>query len=162
MIPEKSSLIDEISEMLMDCDLFNNFPPSEVQSTARYFSISNIEKGDAIFNEGDAGTFMCIVNSGNVSILKADLDEEAVEIALLRKGRTFGEMAVLDGERRSATCVAATDCILLTLSKDSLDKMLVESPKIAAKVIRAVAVSLSKRLRMADGKLINRRHDAAY
>ena len=162
MATEKISLADEISEMLMDCDLFNNFPTSEVVLAARYFSISKIEEGEAIFNEGDAGTFMCIVNSGNVSVLKANLDEEAVEIASLRKGRTFGEMAVLDGERRSATCVAATDCILLTLSRDSLDKMLVDVPKTAAKVIRAVAVSLSKRLRMADGKLVDRRHNASY
>jgi len=64
-------------------------------------------------------------------------------------------MAVLDGERRSATCIAATDCVLLTLSKDSLDRMLEETPRNAAKVIRAVAVALSKRLRMADGKLVD-------
>jgi CRP-like cAMP-binding protein len=52
-------------------------------------------------------------------------------------------------------CVAATDCTLLTLSKDSLDKMMIEAPKTAAQVIRTLAVSLSKRLRMADGKLVD-------
>lgn len=155
MTPEKSLLIEDIGEMLMECDLFNNFPHPEILSAARYFSVSKIEKGETIFKEGDDGTFMCIVNSGNVSILKANMDEEIVEIAMLRKGRAFGEMAVLDGERRSATCVAATDCTLLTLTKDSLDKMLAEVPRTAAKVIRAVAVSLSKRLRMADGKLVD-------
>ena len=162
MTPEKSSLIEEISEMLMDCDLFSNFSTTEVQLAARYFNISNIKENDVIFNEGDAGTFMCIVNSGNVSILKTNMDEEIIEIATLHKGRAFGEMAVLDGERRSAMCVAATNCTLLALSKDSLDNMLVEVPKTAAKVIRAVAVSLSKRLRMADGKLVDRRYNCAY
>lgn len=155
MTPEKTLLIDDIGEMLMESDLFNKFPPAEIQSAARYFSVSKIKKGDVIFKEGDAGIFMCIVNSGNVSVLKANLEEEVVEIATLRKGRAFGEMAVLDGERRSATCVAATDCTLLTLTKDSLDRMLTEVPRTAAKVIRAVAVSLSKRLRMADGKLVD-------
>ena len=159
---EKSDLLDEINDMLMDSDVFKNLPPAEIQSAARYFTILKVEEGDVIFNEGDDGTFMCIVNSGNVSILKANIKEEVVEIATLRKGRAFGEMAVLDGERRSATCVATTDCTLLTLSKASLDKMLAETPRTAAKVMRAVAVSLSKRLRMADGQLIDRRHEHAY
>jgi CRP/FNR family transcriptional regulator, cyclic AMP receptor protein len=155
MAPEKSLLVEDIGDMLMECDLFNNLPPAEIKSAARYFSVSNIGEGATIFNEGDDGTFMCIVNSGSVSILKSNLDEKVVKIATLRKGRTFGEMAVLDGERRSARCVAETECTLLTLSRDSLDKMLLEMPRTAARVIRAVAVSLSRRLRMADGKLVD-------
>ncbi len=152
---EKSSLLDEIGDMLMDSELFRDFPPAEISSAARYFSISKIENDGVIFAEGDIGMFMCILNTGKVAVLKANQDGENVALATLAKGRTFGEMAVLDGERRSATCVAASDCILLTLSKESLDKMLLEAPRTAAKVIRAVAVALSKRLRMADGKLVD-------
>lgn len=76
-----------------------------------------------------------------------------VSVFIVRNHRAFGEMAVLDGERRSATCIAASNCQLLNLGKDSLEKMLNDAPKIAAKIIRALAVSLSKRLRMADGQL---------
>lgn len=155
MMLEKSALLDEITGMLMECDLFSNFSPAEIQSVARYFGVSKIHKDGVIFQEGDSGTFMCIVNAGKVSVQKANLDGDNVGLATLHTGRTFGEMAVLDGERRSATCVAATDCVLLALSRDSLDKMLVEAPRTAAKVIRAVAISLSKRLRMADGKLVD-------
>lgn len=152
---EKSALLDEIFEMLMDCDLFSNFPPAEVQLLARYFGINKVDKDGVIFREGDAGTFMCVVSAGSVSVHKTNLDGASIKLTTLQKGKTFGEMAVLDGEQRSATCVAASDCILLTLSRDSLDKMLVELPRTAAKAIRAVAVSLSKRLRMADGKLVD-------
>ena len=152
---EKSSLINEIGDMMTDCVLFNDFPAADLQLAARYFGTGKVEKGNVIFNEGDSGTFMCIINAGDVSVLKADSDEKNIEIARLHKGRVFGEMAALDGEKRSASCIAATDCVLLTLSKDSIDKMLLEAPKTAAKVIRAVAISLSKRLRMADGKLID-------
>lgn len=162
MTTDKSSLHDAISNMLIECDMFNAFTWPEVQSIARYFNISDIEQGGMIFQEGDVGSFMGIINDGNVNVLKSNLEERNVQLATLPKGRTFGEMAVLDGERRSATCVAATDCILLTLSKDSLDKMLEEMPAIAAKVIRAVAIALSRRLRMADGKLIDRRYSSAY
>lgn len=154
-MPEPTSLNNEIRDLLMDCGLFNALLPADFQVAAGYFSISSIEQGEAIFQEGDVGSFMCIINSGTVSVRKLNNDGQPVEIATLRKGRAFGEMAVLDGERRSASCIAATRCHLLNLGKDSLDKMLNDTPKIAAKIIRAIAVALSRRLRMVDGQLLS-------
>ena len=150
-----SALLEEISSMLIDSELFNHLPPAELRAAAHYFSISKIEEDEFIFNEGDVGTFMCIVHSGCIAVLKANQNNEQVEVTKLGHGRAFGEMAVLDGERRSAACMAADDTILLTLSKEALDKMLEEHPRIAARVIRAIAVSLSRRLRMAVGQLVD-------
>ncbi len=156
---EQSSLLDEIRDMLLNSTLLNNFPPAEILSAARYFSINHIAIDEIIFEEGDQGTFMCLIIEGIVSVQKANQDDENIELARLGKDRTIGEMAVLDGERRSASCYAATDCSLLILSKDSLEKMILETPRVAAKVIRAIAVSLSRRLRMADGKLVDYQKD---
>ncbi len=151
-MPDELHLNAEIRDMLMDCGLFDSLQPGDFATAAGYFSLASIEQGQTIFHEGDAGTFMCILQHGVVSVRKTDSHGAQVEIANLRKGRTFGEMAVLDGERRSATCVAATPCQLLTLGKDSLDKMLNEAPRIGARIIRVLAVTLSKRLRMHDGQ----------
>ncbi|WP_397443736.1 cyclic nucleotide-binding domain-containing protein [Pseudomonas chlororaphis] len=154
-MPEPTLLNNEIRDWLMDCGLFDQLLPADFNAAAGYFSISSIPQGQEIFREGDAGSFMCIIHSGQVAVQKTNSEGVRVTIATLRSGRAFGEMAVLDGERRSATCVAASDCRLLNLGKDSLEKMLNEAPKIAAKIIRALAVSLSKRLRMADGQLLS-------
>lgn len=154
-MPEPTLLNNEIRDWLMDCGLFDQLLPADFNAAAGYFSISSIAQGQEIFREGDAGSFMCIIHSGQVAVQKTNSEGVRVTIATLRSGRAFGEMAVLDGERRSATCMAASDCRLLNLGKDSLEKMLNEAPKIAAKIIRALAVSLSKRLRMADGQLLS-------
>jgi CRP-like cAMP-binding protein len=153
-MPTPSSLNNEIREMLMDCGLFLALTPADFSAAAGYFSISSIDKGQPIFNEGDAGTFMCIIHSGTVSVQKLNGEGKQIETATLRSGRAFGEMAVLDGERRSASCIAASPCYLLNLGKDSLDKMLNDAPKVAAKIIRAIAVAMSKRLRMMDGQVL--------
>ncbi len=141
--------------MLLDSDLFNQLTPPELRAAAHYFSINNVAQDETVFDEGDIGNFMCIVHSGRISVIKANQNGELVEVATLHHGRAFGEMAVLDGERRSATCVAAEDSILLTLSKEALDQMLEEHPRIGADVIRAIAISLSRRLRMAVGQLVD-------
>ena len=151
-MPDPSLLSAEIRDMLMDCGLFDSLQPSDFQAVAGYFAITAMTEGQTIFAEGDAGTFMCILHRGVVSVRKTDGHGALAEIATLRNGRAFGEMAVLDGERRSATCVAASECQLLTLGKDSLDKMLNDAPRIAARIIRALAVTLSRRLRMQDGQ----------
>ncbi|MFJ3074459.1 MULTISPECIES: cyclic nucleotide-binding domain-containing protein [Pseudomonas] len=154
-MPDPTHLSTEIRDMLMDCGLFDTLQLADFHTAAGYFSLAAMSEGEVIFNEGDAGTFMCILHRGRVSVRKADGNGQPVEIATLRSGRAFGEMAVLDGERRSASCVAASDCQLLTLGKDSLEKMLNEAPRIAARIIRALAVALSKRLRMQDGQRLS-------
>ncbi|WP_416426521.1 cyclic nucleotide-binding domain-containing protein [Pseudomonas sp. App30] len=153
-MPDPTYLNNEIRDMLMDCGLFNTLLPADCAAAAGYFIITSIQQGEEIFHEGDAGTFMCIIHRGLVTVQKTGNGDRPVPVATLRKG-AFGEMAVLDGERRSATCVAASDCVLLNLGKDSLEKMLNDSPKVAAKIIRALAVAMSKRLRMADGQLLS-------
>lgn len=154
-MPVHSSLLDEIRDMLLNSPLLSSMPAAEILSAARYFSLNHAVQDDVTFSEGDMGTFMCLIIEGNISVQKSNLEGDNIELANLPKGRTVGEMAVLDGERRSATCVAATDSSLLILSKDSREKMIIESPTIAAKVIRAIAISLSRRLRMADGKMVD-------
>jgi CRP-like cAMP-binding protein len=154
-MPDQSALLDDISDMLLNNPLLSSLPATEIKSAARYFNISEIAQDEVIFKEGDIGNFFCIIIDGTVSVQKANQDDENVELAKLPKGRTIGEMAVLDGERRSATCIAATDCTLLLLSKDALERMMLDAPRTAAKVIRAIAISLSRRLRMADGKMVD-------
>lgn len=150
---ETSAYRDRILDMLVDCSMFNQFSSNELQRVAAYFNLSEIPEAGTLFNEGDEGTFMGIIHSGRVSVFKADSDDRPVQVATLKKDKTFGEMAVLDGERRSATCVAATPCSLLTLSRESLERMMDECPRIAARVIRAIAITLSRRLRVVDFKV---------
>lgn len=152
-MPETSAYLEKIMDMLVDCSMFNQFSSNELQRVAAYFTLSETPEAGTIFREGDEGTFMGIIHSGKVSVLKADSGDRPVQVATLKKDKTFGEMAVLDGERRSATCVAATPCNILTLSRESLDRMTGECPRIGAKVIRAIAITLSRRLRVVDFKV---------
>jgi CRP/FNR family transcriptional regulator, cyclic AMP receptor protein len=154
-MPNQSALLEEISSMLTESDLFSHLPATELSAAAHYFGINKIAQDETIFEEGDIGNFMCIVHSGSIAVIKANQHEQRVAMVKLRHGRTFGEMAVLDGELRSATCQAMEDTILLTLSKEALDQMLEEHPRIGSSIIRAIAVSLSRRLRMAVGQLVD-------
>jgi CRP-like cAMP-binding protein len=152
---QNSALLKEISNMLTECRLFSHLPYSDIEAVSAHFGILEVGQDEVIFNEGDEGTFMCIVYSGRVSIIKTDQNGRAVVMSSEGEGHTLGEMAVLDGERRSASCVAESDCVLVTLSRQAMDNMLETQSRIGAKILRAIAVSLSRRMRMTAGKLVD-------
>lgn len=154
-MPEPSALYEEISDMLLDTELFRHLPQTDLRIAAHYFGLTRAVRDEVIFSEGESGTFMCIVHKGSVNVIKSNQRENPIDVVKLGRGRTFGEMAVLDGEHRSASCKAAEDCELLTLSKDALDRMVDEHPHMAAHIIRAIAVGLSRRLRLAVGQLVD-------
>jgi CRP-like cAMP-binding protein len=146
---------EKIFDRLLDSKIFNHMQAPELRSAAPYFDLNNFKKGATIFKEGDKDAFMCFLQSGRVLMLKFDKNGDSVAIGTECAGHAFGEMAVLDGELHSVTCVAETDCELLILEKSSMDAMLNDKPGIGAEILRVIAISLSRRIRASAGILVN-------
>ncbi len=91
--------------------------------------------GDVIFNEGDPGEVLFVIQSGEVEISRHGLSGRRA-VARLVAGEFFGEMSVVVGEARTARAVAVTECRLLELDAETLEAMCVERPEIAIRIIR--------------------------
>lgn len=102
--------------------MFDGLTPNELLSAADYFNVSKCARDAKIYRLGDPGTFVRIIHAGAASVRQINSNSKNIELTRLRKGRAFGEMAVLDGERRSASCIALSQCSLLMLARGSLDK----------------------------------------
>jgi len=102
--------------------MFDGLTPNELLSAAGYFKVSKCARDAKICRLDDPDTFVRIIHSGAVSVRKINSNRKTIELSRLRKGLAFGEMAELDGERRSASCIAVSDCSLLMLARGSLDK----------------------------------------
>lgn len=141
-----------IAELIDGLDFFQDFAYRELEALARYLGYSSVAAGQPVFNEGDPGSYMLILLEGRISILKAGESGRHL-LSYEGKGRIIGEMALLDRERRSATCVAESDCELLHLSLENLDKLAAECPALAYRFMFALARLLSRRLRRTSGIL---------
>jgi len=95
--------------------------------------ILKIGQGQVVFREGDAGATMFVLLGGSADIL---VGKTVVEVA--RPGSVFGEMALVDDQRRSATVVTRTPCELVALSKSDFDRLLLERPDFARYVLKVV------------------------
>ncbi len=143
----------EIADILDGLDLFQGFTYGELKIIGRFLAFTTKEKGDIIFNEGDPGSFMLILADGRISVYKGGEHGNHL-LSYEGRGRFIGEMALLDHERRSATCVADTACKLLMLDHAALNKMEQDAPLLAYRFMRCLALLLSRRLRKTSGMLV--------
>lgn len=141
-----------IAELLDGLDLFHEFAYRDLELIAPYMMYEEIGKGEVIFNEGDPGTYMLILISGSIAIFKGGEHGRQL-LSHESSGRIVGEMSLLDQERRSATCIAQTNCELLTLNNEALKKLASEHPGVAYHFMSCLARLLSRRLRRASGMM---------
>lgn len=100
--------------------------------------------GFTLFTEGDAGDAMYVVKSGQVDLL---VGGEVVET--VGSDGMFGEMALLDGERRSTTAIVRTEAEIVVLDQKQFMLMVRQTPFFAIEVMRLIAA----RLRAMDARL---------
>src|SRR5215467_7089783 len=87
----------------------------------------HVNAGEVIFREGDAGGEFYVITRGEVRVTAESLDGEK-EIARLSHGQFFGEMAALNGDKRTATCTAVTECELVSFPSAAVEKILARYP----------------------------------
>lgn len=142
----------QIANMLDGLELFSDFSYAELEVIGGYLNFEEAEVGKVIFSEGEPGSFLVILIKGRIAIYK-EADQGKQLLSTEVKGRVIGEMALLDNERRSATCIADSDCELLVFTQTNLKRLSNNRPATAYHFMFHLARSLSKRLRRTSGIL---------
>jgi CRP/FNR family transcriptional regulator, cyclic AMP receptor protein len=108
----------------------------------------DIAKGTALFHAGDEGDAMYLIESGRVRIAVTDADKKELVLAELARGDFFGEMAIIDGKKRSADAVIVEDARLAVLSRDNFLRFIDDNPKVALGMLSATFLRLRTTDRM--------------
>jgi CRP/FNR family cyclic AMP-dependent transcriptional regulator len=145
---------NQIHALIPKCTLLENFSPAEVRLLAHFMEIYRAESGMEIIREGEGGDFMLMIVEGRVDVNKRDRWNTPQHIAQVEPGRTLGEMSMIDGEPRFATCVAVEATLIAVLDRESLARIIVEEPLLGAKLLMELVLMLSQRLRATSEKLL--------
>jgi CRP-like cAMP-binding protein len=122
--------------------LFQGLPESEVKSIERTMKTVNHSAGHEIIVRGDSGVGFMIITDGTVTVKTVQ-----GKARKLGPGDSFGEMALLDHEGRSATITADTDVTLAAVPEWNFKAFLAEHPEVAYRLLQL----LSQRVRQAEG-----------
>ena len=100
-------------------------------------SIAHCTEGRALFMEGESGSSLYLILSGSVYVEREDVETgEIRRLATLRPGAFFGEMALLTDAPRSATVRAASDSMLLEVSRDDVRKLIEREQRVLTLLMR--------------------------
>jgi len=144
----------QIQALIPKCTLLEHFSLSEVSTLAHFMDVYRAEPAMEVIREGDGGDFMLMLIEGRVEVLKRDRWNTPQLLATVEAGRTLGEMSMIDGEARFATCVAAEATLLAVLDRESLARIIVEQPLLGAKILMELVLMLSQRLRATSQRLL--------
>ena len=115
-----------IVELLGRVPLFSELSPEELERVAQV-AIPRSYPGDTrVFHEGDPGDACYIVNRGSCRVIRQHSDGRVITLATLGPGAIFGELAMLDGERRSASVEAVENTELLALPASDMRNLIRE------------------------------------
>ncbi len=140
---------EEIVELLERVPLFSGLAREDVTPVAAAVVPRRYAGGAVVFREGDEGDTCYIVRSGGARAVREHSDGRSITLAHFRAGDIFGELAMFEGERRSATVETLEETQVLAILAADMRRLLERHPALAVKLI----VALGRRLRHTNERL---------
>jgi CRP-like cAMP-binding protein len=140
---------EDVAALLAQVPAFEQLAAGELSEVAAVAVPRSFAAGDAVFREGDASSTCYVVREGHARAIREHADGRQITLSTFGPGDIFGELAMFDDERRSATIEAIDDLDVLAILGSDMRRLMHEHADIAVKL----AVSLVRRLRAANERL---------
>jgi CRP-like cAMP-binding protein len=129
--------------------VFAELPAADLEQIADVSHPRRFAAGEAVFREGDASNTCYIVRAGHARAVREHADGRALTLATFGPGDIFGELAMFDDDRRSATVEAIEPLEALAILGADMRRLMEQRPQLAI----ALAAALSRRLRATNERL---------
>jgi CRP-like cAMP-binding protein len=141
--------VDEIVSLLAEVPVFEAMGPDDLRRVAEVAVPRRFATGQVIFREGDASDTCYVVRSGHARAVRENVDGRAIALAHFGPGDIFGELAMFDAERRSATLEALDELDAIAIAGSDMRRLMRQHAEMSAKL----AIALAWRLREANERL---------
>jgi CRP/FNR family cyclic AMP-dependent transcriptional regulator len=131
-------------ELLRGHSVLGQLPAEAIEQLSAYVARRRVERGATIFVKGDPGQGLMAVVRGSVRISLPAAGGREVVLNRIRAGEVFGEMALLDGQSRSADATAIEDCELLVIDRRNLLHLVHQKPEVAVKLLEVLCARLRR------------------
>jgi CRP/FNR family transcriptional regulator, cyclic AMP receptor protein len=142
---------EDIVQLLQRVTVFEALAPDDLRRVAEVAVPRRFATGQVIFREGDESDTCYVVRRGHCRALRENTDGRTIALAHFGPGDIFGELAMFDDERRSATIETLDDVQAIAIAGSDMRRLLREHADIAVKLVIGVA----RRLREANERLSN-------
>lgn len=150
----QNEIIEKLKKIPLFAGICNNDPMMD--KVSRICSIRKFRRDEVIIREGEIGSEMYIVYDGSVEIMKRTRAGDDYTVVKLKADHNvfFGEMALIDDDKRSATVFSSEDSIFIVIEKDDFEKLGNSHPDIGLPVTRVILKTLASRLRKTNEDML--------
>jgi CRP-like cAMP-binding protein len=139
----------EVVELLARVPAFSTLVPADLQRISELAVPRAFEPGQVVFREGDSSDTCYIVRSGRARAVREHSDGRVITLATFGPGDIFGELAMFEDERRSATVEAIEPTAVVAVLGPDMRRLMTEHPDISTRLV----IALGRRLRESNERL---------
>lgn len=140
---------DEIVDLLAGVGVFSTLEREDLRHIAQVAVPRTFEAGQTVFREGDASDTCYVVHSGQARAVREHGDGRTITLATFGRGDIFGELAMFEDERRSATVEAVQPTTVVAVLGPDMRRLMADHPQISMRLV----VALGRRLRETNERL---------
>ena len=150
----QSEIINKLKKIPLFTDICEN--NDFMDEVSKICTIRKFKKDEIIIKEGEIGCEMFIVYDGAVEIIKRTRAGDDYTVVKLKAEYNvfFGEMALIDDDKRSATVLSSVDSVFIVIEKDDFEKLGNRHPEISLPVTRVILKTLASRLRKTNEDML--------
>lgn len=149
-----TGFIDEIFNILEQIPLFGDFDLTQVEQLSAYMECFGAPENATLLKEGQEGDYLLLVISGSVDVFKAMPGQGSKLMATVGPGAILGEMSLVDGQKRNATCVTREETDFAVFRRASLNVLLGRNPALGARLLLLLLTEMTRRLREANQRVL--------
>jgi CRP/FNR family cyclic AMP-dependent transcriptional regulator len=151
--------LSTVPGLLHESPLLQDFTPAEADVLGAEMLRVRAKPGQVLIAEGTQSDWLMLLLHGTVDVGKRVEPErpetsESTRLAVLREGAVLGEMSMIDGEPRYASCWALTEVEAAVLSRAAVGRLIATQPAIGAKLLVKLTQLLAQRLRNTSNQLV--------
>jgi CRP/FNR family cyclic AMP-dependent transcriptional regulator len=143
----------EVHSLFRRATMFDLLSDDEVDAFALFLRERRLAPGALLFQQGEPGGSLFVLLDGEVAVFLRAPNGEHLRVGQLHPGDVIGEQSCLDPAPRSATVTAVTAALALELTRDELDRMARELPRVASLLLGVIIQELTDRLRAVDRRI---------
>jgi len=151
---EGSAYAGAIFALVGRSQFFAEFTRDDINMLSSYMHVYRAKPQDTILQEGETGDYMLMLIDGEVDIYKTNLLGGQQHLTSVKAGTTLGEMSMIDGAPRFATCIALRNTTFGVLTRDNMGRIIHDKPGLGAKILIKLVTLLSQRLRQTSAQLL--------
>ena len=144
---------EALAEFICNIPLFVSLSRDEIATLAERMHRRRLKPGEVLFGQWDRADCVYFVENGALEVLTKNSPDTYAVVATLRRGRSIGEMSLIDNFPRSATVKARSRATVVCFSREQFEQLMTDCPAVGVSVLKGLARLMAQNLKKTSSRL---------